>query len=85
MKNMPSAFHNKKSGNPFPLIRVGIFCLAFAVLWLSALKGSGQTIRYTTETFDPHSIGNVVAPPDAVDLIPVSGGPTGKIWFWQGE
>lgn len=82
--NMPFDYPNNKFDIPFAMIRSRIFCFAVAALWLSALNGNAQTIQYTTEKFDPKSIGQNVAPPDAVDLVAVSGGPAGKIWFRQG-
>jgi hypothetical protein len=83
--DMPFFSQRRKLIHPFSLIHGRLFCIALISLWLSVSNGNGQTIRYTTEKFDPNSIAEVVAPPDAVDLVVVSGGPTGKIWFRQGN
>jgi hypothetical protein len=85
MRNMPVACHKNKTGNFSALIRGRIYCMAFAALWLSSSNGNGQTIRYTTEKFNPNSIAQNVAPPDAVNLVAAGGGLTGKIWFRQGD
>jgi hypothetical protein len=58
-----------------------------SVLYLSGYAGiaGAQIITYTGFRFSPYSSYESQEPLDALDLVPTHGGPTGRVWFQQGE